>query len=334
MLGDVERKLLAILRVLRDADHPMGARAISEKLKEEGLQLTERAVRYHLKLMDERGWTALVGRRDGRVITELGIKELENARVRDKVGYVLTKIETLAFMTSFDLKKGTGMIPVNLTFVPERKLKDVLQAMKLAMKAGLCVSDRIKILWAGERIGEYRVPEGKTAVLTVCSIIINGALLKAGVPMDSKFGGILQLHRGKPLRFVELVHYSGSSLDPSEAFIRARMTSVREAAKTGSGNILANFREVPAVCKPIVEEVLEGLKRFGIGGVMALGKIGEDVCEVPVERGKIGMVLLGGLNPIACAHEVGIPTENKAMTTVIPYESMVPLEDCLSKIQN
>lgn len=332
MVGEVERKIMAILRVLKDADGPLGARAISEKLKEEGVYLTERAVRYHLKIMDERGWTALVGRRDGRVVTELGLRELENARVRDKVGYVLTKIEALAFMTSFDVEKGKGTIPVNLSLVPEKRLGDVLKAMKLAFKAGLCVSERIKLVWPGEKVGTFRVPEGKVGVFTVCSIVINGVLLKAGVPMDSKFGGILQLSGGKALRFVELIHYAGSSLDPSEAFIRASMTSVREAAKTGNGNVLANFREIPAVCKQVVEDLLAGLKGVGIGGVIALGKVGEDVCEVPVERGKVGMVLLGGLNPIACAHEMGIPTENKAMAMVMSYEEMVPLDDYLSKI--
>ena len=46
----------------------------------------------------------------------------------------------------------------------------------------------------------------------VCSIVINGVLLKNGIPSDSKFGGILQVKNGDPLRFVELIYYSGSSL--------------------------------------------------------------------------------------------------------------------------
>ena len=90
------------------------------------------------------------------------------------------------------------------------------------------------------------VPEGKMALATVCSIVVNGTLLKAGVPIDSKFGGILQMQNRSPLRFVELIHYAGSSLDPTEIFIRANMTSVAKAAESGSGDILANYREVPA----------------------------------------------------------------------------------------
>jgi repressor of nif and glnA expression len=61
---------------------------------------------------------------------------------------------------------------------------------------------------------------------TVCSIVTNGVLLKAGIPIDSRFGGILQVQNDKPVRFTEIIHYDGSSLDPSEIFIKARMTAI------------------------------------------------------------------------------------------------------------
>jgi hypothetical protein len=173
-----------------------------------------------------------------------------------------------------------------------------------------------------EILGETYIPEGKIGLATVCSIVINGVLLKMGVPMDSKFGGILQVRNGKPLRFVELIHYAGSSLDPSEAFIRAKMTSVREVVKTGEGKMLANFREIPLICSEIVKNVLVKLRQAGIGGVMAVGDPGEPVCEVPVDPSKAGMVLVGGLNPVAGAHEAGIETENRAMSNIIDFKKL------------
>ncbi|RLA82492.1 MAG: hypothetical protein DRG31_07300, partial [Deltaproteobacteria bacterium] len=250
----------------------------------------------------------------------------------DKVGVVLTKIEALAFMTEFVPKERRGLIPVNLSIVSRQDLPEALEAMALAFRAGICVSRKIKLIDSGERIGNVVIPDGKVGVATVCSIVVNGVLLKAGVPMDSRFGGILEIRGGKPQRFVELIHYAGSSLDPSEAFIRAGMTSVREVAQKGSGKVLANFREVPAVCKGVMEEVLSQLKQAGIDGVVSLGGIGEDVCEVPVEIGKMGMVLLGGLNPLACAQEMGIDTENVAMSSVLPYEEMEPFEEVYGRI--
>ena len=74
-------------------------------MKEQNVQLSERTVRYHLKLMDERGLTKLIGRRDGRIITSLGLDEINNARVRDKISLSISRIDVLSFKTTFDLKK-------------------------------------------------------------------------------------------------------------------------------------------------------------------------------------------------------------------------------------
>jgi len=62
-----------------------------------GIGLSERAVRYHLRLMDERGLTRLVGRRDGRLITALGEAEIKKAMVSHKVGLTLSRIENAGF---------------------------------------------------------------------------------------------------------------------------------------------------------------------------------------------------------------------------------------------
>ena len=65
---EVERKVISILKILSEAPQPLGARLIARQLKEEGVELGERAVRYHLKLMDERGLTRSAERWDGREI--------------------------------------------------------------------------------------------------------------------------------------------------------------------------------------------------------------------------------------------------------------------------
>lgn len=323
-----ERKELFILRVLSESCEPLGARVISRLLQNHGISLGERAVRYHLKFMDERGLTRLLGR-DGRVLTEKGLEELESARVRDKVGFAITRIELLAFRTDFDVKKRCGAVPVNISLFSRNKFEKALRAMKPAFSAGLCVSERVAVAREGERLGDLVVPPGKIGLATVCSIVINGTLLKAGVPMDSRFGGIVQMRNNSPVRFVELIHYAGSSLDPSEVFIRARMTSVREVAKTGNGRILANFREIPAMCRPIAEDVVNELKAAGLGGLLVMGKVSEAVCEIPVEVNKVGMVLLGGLNPVAAAEEAGLEAENYAMSTVMEYQQLVSFWDLL-----
>ena len=101
------------------------------------------------------------------------------------------------------------------------------------------------------------------------------------------------------------------------------MTSVRNAA-SGEGKILANFREVAGICRENVLDILSMLEKTGIRGVLAAGKMGEAVCQVPVDVNKVGMVLTGGLNPVAAAREVGIEAENFAMSTVMEFRELRP----------
>ncbi|HOU05619.1 MAG TPA: NrpR regulatory domain-containing protein, partial [Smithellaceae bacterium] len=283
-------------------------------------------VRYHLKLMDERGLTRLVGRRDGRVITDLGLEEIANARVQDKISLSISRIDVLSFKTTFNLRKKRGRVPVNISFIPEDKFKQILSVMKPVFQKKLAVSDRIAVARANEKLGEVVIPEGKIGLATVCSIVINGVLLKHGIPIDSKFGGILQLKNGKPLRFVELIHYSGSSLDPSEIFIRGKMTSVKEVIEKNEGKILANFREIPALSRSLVTDVIAEFREAGINGILSIGDVGTALGQTNVDINKVGMILIGGLNPIAAAYENGFDVENKAMSTVMEFEELQSIE--------
>jgi HTH-type transcriptional regulator, global nitrogen regulator NrpRI len=321
-IEDIEKKILLILRILNESPEPVGARLISRRMQEHSVTLSERGVRYHLKLMDNRGLTRLIGQHDGRAITEQGIDEIRNARVHDKIGFAISRIEILAFRTSLDLDKRQGLLPVNISFFPRKVFKKALDLMKPAFGKGLHVSELVACADEGERIGELLVPMGYTGFATVCSIVVNGILLKSGIPMDSRFGGILQVKDGKPLRFIELINYSGSSLDPSEVFIRGRMTSVRQAAEQGEGKILANFREIPVPALKLVDKLIVSLRNAGIGGVLAIGEIGEPICQIPVDMNRVGMIFYGGLNPVACARETGVEVENRAMSTVMEYQEL------------
>jgi len=324
---DIERKVILILKILNESSESLGARVIARKMKEHGIQLSERTVRYHLKLMDERGLTKLVGRRDGRIITNQGLDEINNARVRDKISLSISRIDVLSFKTTFDIKKRRGLVPVNISFFPQKQFSKALAVMKPVFKRKIAVSDLVAVASPGEKLGDVTVPEGKIGFATVCSIIINGVLLKHGIPIDSKFGGILQVRNGEPLRFVELINYSGSSLDPSEIFIRGKMTSVREVVKKGHGKILANFREIPSLSRVLVEEIVADFKKVGIGGVLSISSAGNPICQTDVDMNKVGMILVGGLNPVAAAYEEGFDVDNKAMSTVMEYENLNRIEE-------
>lgn len=157
------------------------------------------------------------------------------------------------------------------------------------------------------------VPRGKVGLATVCSIIINGSLLRVGVPTNSRFGG--QIRNNRLLRFVNLI-YSGSTLD------RAKMTDVQGMVRKGEGKVLANFREIPAQCQPLVERVTNQLKEVGLRGLVMIGNPSEVVGGIPVGLNRVGMILLGELTPVA-AEEAGIEAENHAMSTLVEYQSLI-----------
>ena len=55
----------------------------------------------------------------------------------------------------------------------------------------------------------------------------------------------VETENGNPTRFISLISYEGSSLDPREIFIRSKMTDVLGAVRNHHGKILASFRRFP-----------------------------------------------------------------------------------------
>ncbi len=325
---DAERKIIAILKVLSESSEPLGSITIARELERHGIFLSERAVRYHLRIADERAYTLPLGR-SGRMLTPGGMEELAMALAPEQVGFIMEKLELLAFQTTFNPEKLTGQIPINTSLIDRERFPEALANMADAFKKGLCVSHMVTTAQEGEKLGSVVVPEGRTGLATVCSAAINGVLLKSGVPVNSKFGGVLEIMDSKPRRFTAVIEYAGTSIDPSEQYIRAGMTSIGEAARTGKGKILANFRELPAAARSLVGQRIDALKAAGINGVYLLGNTSEPACQIPVDLGRVGMVLLGGLNPVAAAVEAGIDVENIGESGVIEYERLTPFEELL-----
>ncbi len=322
------KTMLAILNVLdRQTDKIVGAREISRKLKVHGVDLTERTVRYHLKILDERGFTK-VFRKEGRAITERGKEELSQALVSEKVGFIISKIETLSYLTDLDLETKEGNVILNISYFPAGKLKEAVKVMKPIFQSPYVMSDKVVLKKSGEKIGDTVVPDGQVGFGTVCSVTVNGIFLKNGIPVTSKFGGVLQIE-SEPIRFTALIGYEGSSLDPLEIFIRSRMTNASGAAKNHSGKILASFREVPVVSIEKALRLREELKNKGIGGILMIGNPNQPLLEIPVAVDKVGMVIVGGLNPVAALEESGIPNISKAMSTLYSFSELVNFTELL-----
>ncbi|MEW6215035.1 MAG: NrpR regulatory domain-containing protein [Nitrospirota bacterium] len=323
----MNKTMLAILKVLdKHPDTILGSREISRQLKLHGIELTERTVRYHLRILDERSFTKVFGK-EGRMITQKGREELSHALVSEKVGFIISKIETLSYLTNLDLEKNDGDIILNVSYFPEEKLKEALRIMKPVFSSPYVMCDKVVMRKGGEKIGDIIVPQGQVGFGTICSVTINGIFLKAGIPVTSRFGGVLQIENSEPSRFTALISYEGSSLDPLEIFIKSRMTDVSGAVRNRSGKILASFREIPVVSIDRTRQLSTDLKEKGIGGILLMGNPNQPLLEMPVSIDRAGMVVVGGLNPIAALEERGIPTESKAMSTLYRFSDLIKFKE-------
>ena len=315
----IERKLIEIMRVVSESDKPIGARNIADELNDRGYGIGERAVRYHLRILDERGLTKKHGYA-GRTVTELGQIELKEALIGDRLGFVITRIEDLIYKSDYNLKSKTGNVIVNMSNIDKDDFDDVAHIMRYAAQGGAAISPRVKIF--DEDSTDVYVTEGKLAIATVCSMTFDGILLKNGIPVEPAYGGILELKDHKPTRFHDLISYSGTSIDPIKIFMSRNSTSVLDVLETGSGKMLANMRKIPAIAAEKAHEILELAKKSDINGAVTIGKNGESLFGAPVEAGKSGLPVFVGVNSIAAVEETGIEVTTYPVSTVLEYSTM------------
>ncbi len=332
MSDKTEKKELAILRLLQKNETPLSSAKILEHLQAMGQEVSERTIRHYFKILDEKGLTENLGKR-GRVISPLGLKELNKARVYDKVGFLETKIDQLTYRMTFDLTRRSGSVIVNISLIDKETLARTAHLICQVYEAGYSMGAMMGLFRPGERVGDMVIPADMIGFGTVCSITLNGVLLAHGVPIHSSFGGLLELRNRKPVRFVEIIKYDGTSLDPLEVFIRSGMTDYAGAIRNGNGRIGVGFREVPADSRDRVIDLIEKLKDAGLGGFLLVGWPGQPLLEIPVQEGRTGIVVIGGLNPVAILEETGTRIKSRAMAGLVEYERLFHYAEMAERIR-
>jgi hypothetical protein len=277
------------------------------------------------------GLTKVQGKR-GRTITDKGKGEVNKAFVSERINFIISKIDSLSYLTDFNIDSLKGNIILNISFFPDKKLRDVVKIVADVFASPYVMSNKIILAKGGERIGDVQVPDGCVGLGTVCSITLNGIFLKSGIPVASRYGGVVEIEEGIPKRFTSLISYEGSSMDPLEILIKSRTTDVTGAIAHNNGKILASFREIPVVSMREAEILREKMSHKGVGGNILFGKPNQPLLDVPVGIDKVGMLVVGGLNPIAAAEEAGIFTESKAMSTLYEYSRLLTFNEAVSSL--
>lgn len=292
-----ERKYIEILRILKEHDEPVGAKRLSEIMAERGFILTDRAVQYYLQYLDEMGFTEKVGNM-GRILTDAGISETDCALVGDRIGFIISKLERLAYRTTFDPETGTGDVAYNLSTVPKEQIDLLIGAFDDVVKAECGFFSSYKVL-----DNDPRVPPDCLGVMTICSISMDGVFQRNGVPVKMAYGGRLQIENGIPGPFLDLIGYRGTTIDPLQLFISAGLTSIGTLVETKSGIALANVREVPCPAEDRIKELIGTMRKCGFVFPVTMG---QDVLNLPATPDRISIVSFSGMNFIAKAIEQGL----------------------------
>ena len=317
-MSESEYRMIEILRVLAKREQPTGSKVIADELKEKGFNLGERAVRYHMQILDEKGYTEKKGY-SGRVITDLGREKLEKGLIYDQVDFIYSKFEEMIYLTDFTYMTQQGNVVVNTSTIYN---EESINIMKEIYKSGLSVSPYVNIK-------EDKIT-GEIEVTTICGTTIDGVLLKEGIPTQPQYGGLLKIEDYKPVKFTEIISYKKTSVTPLDAFANSNLTSVLDVINNGCGLIPANFRLIPGVARERTIEIINELAKIGIGGVIGLSEEGEDLLGLPVPEGMVGMAIIGGITPFCAVKEMGEDIDLRIAENLYDFNSLKPITSKMS----
>lgn len=294
--------------------------------------LSERSIRLHLAELEEQGLILSQGRK-GKILTDRGREELAASRLMNRVGNMAARIDALTWALDFDLEQRRGKILTNYSLVPFDALRANLEDFLSVFQKGYAMGRLLALYLPGQTVNERVVPEGMACLATVCSVTLNGLLLKRGIPVRSLFSGLLEIRHYQPQSFTDLILYEGTSLDPLELYIRSGLTNYLGAIRHGHGRIGAGFREVPAASRDQVEAIAAKAERLGMGAFMRIGEPEKPVFNIPVRESSCGVVVIGGLNPLSVFQEHGHRIEVKAMAGLEEYQLMFSYEELPDRLR-
>jgi repressor of nif and glnA expression len=241
--------------------------------------------------------------------------------------FINNRIEDLAMEVSYDPLANTGKIIFNLSLIPKEHMEEAITIFRNAYRAGLSVSDRIRILSEGELVDGLIVPAGLAGICTMCTITLDGLLLRKGIPIQPVGGGLVEIVDRVPRRFTHMIRYEATTIDPLEVLVAQGLTSIQRVMNEGSGTILGNLRECHMEAETLVIGLLDDLSERGFTGILEVGAPNVPILGVDVSPQYFGVAMVGGTNPMAALKEEGIPVVTKALKGSMDVAEMGSIRD-------
>jgi repressor of nif and glnA expression len=241
--------------------------------------------------------------------------------------FINHQIDEYALQVTYIPSEERGEIIFNLSLIRTDDLEDAIAILKNAYESGLSVSDRVLFADPGERFGDYTIPEGHTGICTMCSITLDALLLQHGVPLNPIGGGLVEIEKRVPRRFITMIQYEHTTIDPTQVLISQGSSMIMGVMTEGRGLILGNMRECHMEAESLVFDVLDELAGAGFTGILDVGIPNTSLLGVPVTPNYQGIAMVGGTNAIAAFKETGKWAEVKAMKGLIEVSKMDSIEN-------
>ena len=233
--------------------------------------------------------------------------------------FTLARIENLMHQVSFDPAGMKGKIITNTTTVRKEALDETLAVFYDTINSGLAVSPMIKVIEG----------KGRIKIKTACSLTLCAVMLKHGIPVNPKGGGLVEVVEREPTRFTDMLMYWATTVDPIDVLTAQGLMNITGMMRTGNGRILGNLHEAPMLARDKIEDVLEALAQAGFAGVLELGQPNMNVLGVSVERDHVGLALVGGTNLMAAAKECQIDVMHESISDLTDISELKHIEELL-----
>ncbi len=295
-----------ILSILEESGS-LSSKEIERELQKRGYSIRARTVRYHLKKLEERG--LIRKNSNGKSeLTEKGEMELKRKSAFERLGEFSERIEYNVFLSDFDLYSLSGLVPTNFAFIDKSNFEKVMEIVGECSAFPLAISDRIFIAEEGESLGGYAVPKNTFALGVISNTIYDVILKAAGVNTFPEYAGLMSIENMAPKGITELISYFGTTLSPGLLFLKAGLTSVYSACKTGKGEIIVAIRSFSRYAMDIARRELEIAESKGLKGVIKILHPADRIFGLPTAN-RARVIVSAGLNMIAPLFENGIDAE-------------------------
>ena len=318
-----------LIEVLKILEKRMKApiKDIFNDLKQVNPDIDRKLLKEVIREMVDEGLTANTeNTQDTLTITGRGIEFLKKSTVFDRTDGFKETIQLEVFMSTFNLYKMKGTVPVHIAIIDKRLVDETLRLMVEVYDSNLVVSDLITLADEGERIGFTEIPHEKVGIAVLSNTVYDVIAKNIKIDIDTASAGLLHHFRLKPRGLVELISYVGTTISPSILFLRGRYTSVLDIIKKGSGYSIADVKEVSPHMINILERELYLADARGIRGAVAVITPKRERFGI-YEGKRAKLIVVTGLNYFAPLFELGYNPEVRANETIFEFTRLKPIDE-------